>query len=412
MPNISLVGRAGTLYACIAYIMTLRPLAFVLTGLVAACSAAAPQEGSTDDDATNSRVKDKVAAAVADIPSKPPTAKHYRIHMIDVGSGLAILVQGADFTMLFDGGSGDDARGLTASSNKSRLLAYLHAALGPSGESACQPDGDTWPDSAGKKIAIDHVFLSHPHDDHVAALDEVLHCYDVKNLWEPGQGYDNQAYGAMLKAAAETPNLAYHTALPVPGNRSQDVNGEKITMPAGVKWTSFKAEDTATLGVGAHFKILHADTQSYPQNANMNSLVVRVDLGSTSLLLTGDAMAGAPSQPLDATPSLAEGDLLQNHAAEIDVDILQVGHHGSQTSTRSAFLKQVSPAWAMLSAGPKPYSGSVLPDATVVAMLEKAVPHLLRTDASDKAGCATKDRVGVDDSSPGGCDNHILDIAP
>ncbi len=399
-------------YASVTYIMTLRPLSFALAGCIAACSAAAPSDGTTDDDATRSRIKAKVVAAVADIPSKPPTAKHYRIHMIDVGSGLAILVQGSDFTMLFDGGSGDDARGLTATSNKSRLLAYLHAAIGPSGESACQPDGDVWPDSAGKKLTIDHVFLSHPHDDHVAALDEVLRCYDVKNLWEPGMGYDNQNYGAMLKAAADSPDLAYHTALPVPGNRGQNVNGEMITMPAKVKWSSFQENDTTALGVGAHFKILHADTQSFSQNANMNSLVVRVDLGRTSLLLMGDAMAGAPSQSIDATPSLAEGALIANHASDIKVDIWQVGHHGSQTSNRSTFVKAVSPAFALLSAGPRPYAGTVLPDAPVVAMIEKAVPHVLRTDASDKAGCATKDRVGVDDSAPGGCDNHILDIAP
>jgi beta-lactamase superfamily II metal-dependent hydrolase len=383
-----------------------------LLGVVVACSGGGPEPGSGEDDATASRIKERPVSAVADVTTTPPTKGHYRIHLIDIGSGLAILVQGNDFTMLFDGGSGDDASGITSAGNKSRLLAYLFATLGPSGDKACAPKGDHWTDPGGKQVKIDHVFLSHPHDDHVASLDEVVRCYDVKNIWEPGMGYDNINYGQFIKAASEETGLSYHTAVPVPADRSQSVHGEVITMPQDVTWTSFAENDTETLGAGARFKILHTDTQTHKDNANLNSLVVRVDLGRTSLLLMGDAMAGTPSQPVDATPSYAEAALLHDHAAELHVDIFQVGHHGSETSTRSSFLQAVKPAYALLSAGPRPYSGSVLPDQPVVDLLTKSVPHLLRTDVHDKAGCPTADRIGMDDGSFGGCDNHILEISP
>jgi competence protein ComEC len=381
--------------------------------LAVACSAA-PDEGSSEDDNTSAkRITAKTVSAVADIPSSAPAHGHYRIHLIDVGSGLAVLVQGSDFTMLFDGGSGDDSRGIVAAGNKSRLLAYLYAALGPSGEKACAPEGDAWvAPKDGAQIKIDHVFLSHPHDDHVSMLDAVLRCYDVKNVWEPGMGYDNQEYGQYLDAVTQETGIEYHTVLPVPADRSQTVGGTNMTMPDGVSWTSFAENDQVTLSAGAKFKVLHADSASHSQNANLNSTVVRVQLGKVSLLLMGDAMAGEVTQPIDATPSFAEGALLQDHAKDIDVDILQVGHHGSSTSSRSAFIDAVSPQWALLSAGPRPYSGEVLPTARVVTMLSSKVKNVLRTDDHDKDGCPETDRVGVDDGAPGGCDNHVLEILP
>lgn len=75
----------------------------------------------------------RTARTVEDVDSAPPAAGSYRVHLIDVGTGLAILVQGHDFNLLVDGGSGDDSRGISATENSSRLLAYLWDAIGPSG---------------------------------------------------------------------------------------------------------------------------------------------------------------------------------------------------------------------------------------------------------------------------------------
>jgi competence protein ComEC len=95
------------------------------------------------------------------------------------------------------------------------------------------------------------------------------------------------------------------------------------------------------------------------------------------------------------------------------VDILQVGHHGSETSSRLEFLNAVSPQWALIGAGPKKYSGHVLPDDSVVSALVDVVgdaSRILRTDENDAAGCSVADRIGDDDHRPGGCDNYILDF--
>src|SRR5262249_36623858 len=159
----------------------------------------------------------------------------------------------------------------------------------------------------------------------------------------------------------------------VPANRSQVVHGETITMPDSVAWSTFAENDQVVLGVGAKLKILHVDSATHAQNANLNSTVVRVQLGKVTALLMGDAMAGEVAQPIDATPSFAEGDLLKHHAKDIKVDILQIGHHGSSTSSRQAFIKAVAPTWGLLSAGPRPYTGEVLPTQRVVDMLHRKI---------------------------------------
>src|SRR5512138_1051445 len=41
-----------------------------------------------------------------DVPGAPAPGT-YQIHLIDVGTGLAILVRGADFALLYDAGSND-----------------------------------------------------------------------------------------------------------------------------------------------------------------------------------------------------------------------------------------------------------------------------------------------------------------
>ena len=65
-------------------------------------------------------------------------------------------------------------------------------------------------------------------------------------------------------------------------------------------------------------------------DTNDTSIVLRIDYGSTSFLLTGD---------MEKT---AETDLV-NSGANLRADVLQVGHHGSSTSTSYLFLNAVLP---------------------------------------------------------------------
>ena len=87
---------------------------------------------------------------------------------------------------------------------------------------------------------------------------------------------------------------------------------------------------------------------------NDDSLVMRVQFGSTAFLLAGDMEKRIEEQ-------LYYAGLLQ-HA-----DVLKVGHHGSRTSSTADLLDAVHPAFGLISAGyensyghPHPLTLSVL----------------------------------------------------
>jgi competence protein ComEC len=94
------------------------------------------------------------------------------------------------------------------------------------------------------------------------------------------------------------------------------------------------------------------------EDENECSIVLRVDACGASILLTGDA-EHEEEQQLDPRGA---------------VTLLQVGHHGSATSTSPAFLAATQPKYAVISAG-KPDEGLnrdyCHPRAIVVARLSQ-----------------------------------------
>lgn len=123
----------------------------------------------------------RVIAAAASQPSNSPS---YTMDVVDVGTGLAILVRGPDFTLVYDGGSNDDlARG-----DNNRFLRYIRTVA---------PDLQT----------IDDLILSHPHRDHVELLSDLFAAYQVKEVWDSGRLYDICGYRASITAIHDEPGV-------------------------------------------------------------------------------------------------------------------------------------------------------------------------------------------------------------
>src|SRR5512133_1062043 len=130
----------------------MRWIAALLLVLAACPSAQKPPERPRQRPVTPLAFTWSRVETAADLPREPPAPGTYRVHLIDVGTGLSILIQGADFAMLYDAGTNDKEE------KPSRVIAYLAAALGPSGDDdLC---GDPPPHTSR---TIDHVVLSHPH---------------------------------------------------------------------------------------------------------------------------------------------------------------------------------------------------------------------------------------------------------
>jgi competence protein ComEC len=331
------------------------------------------------------------ASTAAEIPHTPPAPGTYRLHLIDVGTGLAILVQGADFAMMYDAGTNDREE------KPSRVAAYLAAALGPSGDDLCGPE------APGKRLTIENVVLSHPHFDHASALDLVLHCYEVHHFWDSGRINATVFYRELLAAIGKATGLTYHTAADVPADHEVTVKDTTIHIST---WERFSEGDVVKLGEGAQFTILHAEPKAL-KDPNQNSVVIILQLGSTHVLLVGDAESGERRDPSYPVGDVEEF-LIDHHKAEIRADILQVGHHGSKTSSRRDFLAAVHPSLALVSSGPKQYGKTVLPDHEVLDELKAQGATILRTDEHDD-GCPESGKIGGD-AGPGGCDSWVISI--
>lgn len=140
--------------------------------------------------------------------------------------------------------------------------------------------------------------------------------------------------------------------------------------------------------------------------------MLRLDLGGTRVLFMGDAEAGG-RQPPGVAPSQQsiEGILLACCRADLAADVLIVGHHGSMTSSRRAFLDAVRPTFAVVSSGPVQYGSVVLPDAPIITELTGRA-QVFRTDGNDQACGQNSAKIGPDaDGRPGGCDNVRIVIA-
>ena len=310
-----------------------------------------------------------------------------KVHVIDVGTGLATFVEGPGFTMLYDAGSQDDL----AMGAENRVLAYIKAV---------RPDVTT----------IDHLVLSHPHKDHLELMPDIFEAMTVRNVWDSGAINRTRGYCRFLTAVSREPGVQYHNAVATGGTHSVTFTGNSCSGTIAVPQAAMMSDQPVRLGPATTMTIVYGSAERRP-NPNANTVVVRIDHGSNHVLFAGDAEGGgrvAPSNP--PTVTSIEGKLVDCCRTALKADVLVVGHHGSLTSSRRAFLNAVGASVFVISSGPHAYSKKVLPDPEVVAEL-KSRGTVFQTDIDDEACQGNDSKIGPDsDESPGGCDNVVVTV--
>jgi len=181
--------------------------------------------------------------------------------------------------------------------------------------------------------SLDLVVLTHPDDDHLAGLPEVLKRYEVKQVLESGLEVNSPAYQEWLTLIKEK-NI----------ERTIAIAGQEIVF-----------------GEGVIIDVLNPQrelTSSDASDVNNNSVVLRLVSGDVGFMLTGDI------------EQEVEQELVHVGCAP-GTTVLKVSHHGSNGATSRQFLASVQPQVAVVSVGEGNTFGH--PHEDVIMRLENVV---------------------------------------
>lgn len=297
--------------------------------------------------------------------SADPNNDLLRVHFVDVGQGDAIWIQGPAGECTADGLNIVIDGGPTSGKNN-RLITYL----------------ETY--KLEKDSMIDYAILTHPHDDHYPGMLDVLKNYRVKTIVDSGFPKTGPEFQKFVTAA-----------------KTEKVGGASAKFVELRKQPGFRFPACT----GLRLSILYGDTDrpglgSKNSRENNASTVLRLEYKSFSFLFVGDLEGKDRKEPGD-TLKLGEKALLEKAAPEkLRATVLKVGHHGSETSSTLSLIRAVQPEVIVIQSGRKAFSGTFLPDRTVLARYKMELPAvtIVRTDEGDEAeGLDTKDDSDGDD---------------
>jgi beta-lactamase superfamily II metal-dependent hydrolase len=184
----------------------------------------------------------------------------------------------------------------------------------PAGKTMLVDAGDT---SAGSRVvadlqargvtSLDAAVASHGDADHIGGYQAVLSQFSVAHFYDPGYPDTTATYENLL-TTIDQKNIQYSTP----------TAGQTIDLDPAVRIDVLSPDGKNTGGT------------------NDNMLVLRLSYGRTSFLLTGDM------------PDTLEQKILSTLQP---TTVLKVGHHGSKTSSSSAFLNVIKPEIAIISVG-------------------------------------------------------------
>ncbi len=229
------------------------------------------------------------------------------IHFIDVGQGDCTLIQFPNGEIsLIDGGtrkSGD------------KVVEYI------------------------KKIGIekiDYLIATHPHEDHIGGLPEVIKNFKIEKVYMPNRTANTRIFEELL-LEIENQNLKISLA------RATDI----ILNEGQLK-----------------YYVLAPNSDDY-EGTNDFSIVTKIDYMDNSFIIAGDA---EESSELD----------MINNGMNLKADVLRIAHHGGRTSSSENFLEKVNPKYSIISVGRDNTYGH--PHKETLERLKRLDTDILRTD--------------------------------
>ncbi len=189
--------------------------------------------------------------------------------------------------------------------------------------------------------SLDAIVLTHADADHYGGVFTVMEDVEVQSLVYNGHQKKNELWQAALHVADSL----------------------------GVPQRIVRAGDVLDLDPRVRIRVLHpASTPGPSEDGNDASVVLRLEYGSTSFLLTGDVEA------------YGEAELVGRYGDLLAGTVVKVAHHGSRTSSTEAFVDAAtdsSTAYAVVSVARRNRYG--LPNEEPLSRWEAASADVLQT---------------------------------
>lgn len=204
------------------------------------------------------------------------TNSNLEVYYFDVGQADSILIRENDNNILIDAGNNDDGE---------KLVNYLKKDLNIE--------------------KFNMVVGTHPHEDHIGGLDNVIDSFDIDTILMPNATSTSKTFENVLD--------------------SIEKKDYKITVPKINEEFNYN---------NINIKVLYTGTDE--KDLNNTSIVLKLTYHNNKFLFMGDAT------------SKVEKKLLNE---DIKSDVLKIGHHGSEYSTTKNFLDKVNPQYAIIEVG-------------------------------------------------------------
>jgi len=264
----------------------------------------------------------------------------------------------------------------------------------PAGKTVLIDAGDT---TKGKTVVdalkryniqqLDYFIATHPHPDHIGGAAEVFKAVKVLNVIDNGQQPSvPQQLAAQPKpkpTPAKQPTPAKGRA-PKSSSLTQFYDDYKAGVSAsGARYETAKPGTKVDLGGGALLTILAPSEPFFTKDkmttggneANANSIVARLDYGTFSMMLAGDAEEQTEHR-------------LLTKELDLQTKVIKISHHGSKYASAKDFLDRVKPEVAIVSCGAWNRYGH--PAQAVLDRLKAANVKLYRTDLQGEITITTR----------------------
>ena len=151
---------------------------------------------------------------------------------------------------------------------------------------------------------IDYLVGTHPHEDHIGGLDDIINNFDIGKIYMPDVTTTTATFQSVLEAIS--------------------AKGLSIT----------RCEIGNTFGLGDGICTIMSVENEQQSNLNLNSIVIHLAYGEKTFLFMGDAEKE-----------------IEEKISWPKVDVLKVAHHGSKTSSIEEFVEKVNPKMALIGVG-------------------------------------------------------------